>query len=82
MFVLIPKDVESILKAIDGEPAYMPIFLSAFLGLRRGEALGLKWEDTDMDNGVVFVRRNIVSVKGKPYEKEPKSGHGRAVFHA
>ncbi|WP_112465240.1 tyrosine-type recombinase/integrase [Streptomyces triticisoli] len=27
------------------------------LGLRQGEALGLKWEDVDFENGVILVRR-------------------------
>ncbi|MDI3424259.1 tyrosine-type recombinase/integrase [Streptomyces luteolus] len=28
------------------------------LGLRQGEVLGLKWEDVDFEEGVLFVRRN------------------------
>lgn len=28
------------------------------LGLRQGEALGLRWEDVDLDHGVLRVRRS------------------------
>ncbi|GAB2915537.1 tyrosine-type recombinase/integrase [Streptomyces mayteni] len=37
------------------------------LGLRQGEALGLKWSDVDLDNGVIYVRRS---------RRRPRYGHG------
>src|SRR5262249_46230742 len=33
------------------------------LGLRLGEALGVKWEDLDWDRGTVFIRRALQRVK-------------------
>ena len=32
------------------------IALSATTGLRQGEALGLRWQDVDLSNGVLHVR--------------------------
>jgi integrase len=32
--------------------------LALALGLRQGEALGLRWEDVDLDHGVLRVRRS------------------------
>ena len=29
------------------------------LGLRQGEALALKWDDIDLDNGTLAVRRQL-----------------------
>ncbi|MET8031752.1 site-specific integrase [Streptomyces sp. NPDC005345] len=37
------------------------------LGLRQGEALGLKWTDVDLSRGVLMVRRS---------RRRPKYGHG------
>ncbi|GLW51590.1 site-specific integrase [Streptomyces sp. NBRC 14336] len=37
------------------------------LGLRQGEALGLKWSDVDLDNGVLLVRRS---------RRRPRYAHG------
>ncbi|WP_340559406.1 tyrosine-type recombinase/integrase [Streptomyces sp. GSL17-111] len=37
------------------------------LGLRQGEALGLKWTDVDLDGGVLFVRRS---------RRRPRYAHG------
>jgi integrase len=34
------------------------------LGLRQGEALGLRWEDVDLDDGVLHVRQTLMRVKG------------------
>ena len=35
------------------------------IGLRRGEALGLKWSDIDLDRGRLTVRRSLQRVDGK-----------------
>jgi integrase len=44
-------------------------------GMRRGEALGLRWEDVDLERGRLYVRRALV--RGEP--TTPKSGKGRVV---
>ncbi|MFD3512552.1 tyrosine-type recombinase/integrase [Streptomyces sp. NPDC058657] len=44
-------------------------FLALALGLRQGEALGLKWADLDLDNGLLKVRRSRL---------RPKYEHGCA----
>ncbi|MES9606175.1 tyrosine-type recombinase/integrase [Actinomadura sp. NPDC000929] len=41
--------------------------LALALGLRQGEALGLKWEDVDLDSGLVRIRRGRL---------RPKYAHG------
>jgi integrase len=42
-------------------------------GLRRGELLGLKWEDIDFDRGRLHVRRQLVRVGGQLVEANPKT---------
>lgn len=34
----------------------------AFLGLRRGEALGLRWRDIDLDDGLINIERSLSRV--------------------
>lgn len=48
------------------------------LGLRQGEALGLRWDDVDLTAGVITVRRALQRQKGKGLVLvEPKSAAGR-----
>jgi integrase len=48
-------------------------------GLRRGEALGLKWGDIDFDAGRLAVRRTLVSVGYEIRWSEPKTQSSRRV---
>jgi integrase len=53
-------------------------------GMRRGELLGLRWRDIDLEHGVITIARAMSYVKeaGKPPVisfKRPKSGRGRNV---
>jgi len=48
------------------------------LGLRPGEALGLRWSDVDLDAGVLHVRQQLQRVKGKGLvATPPKSEAGK-----
>jgi integrase len=48
------------------------------LGLRQGEALGLAWDDIDLDTGALTVRRALQRQKGRGLVMvEPKSRAGR-----
>ena len=58
------------------EPRWYPLVLTAFrTGLRRGELLGLQWQDVDFSRGVLTVRRALVD----GLEVKPKSGLERQV---
>jgi integrase len=51
------------------------------LGLRQGEALGLKWSDIDLDAGTLTVRRALQRLRGKGLVfVEPKSRAGRRTI--
>jgi Phage integrase family/Trypsin-like peptidase domain len=47
------------------------------VGLRLGEALGLRWEDVDLQNGTLTVRQALQRVEGKLQFVEPKSEKSR-----
>lgn len=42
-------------------------------GLRRGELLGLKWGDIDLENGAVHVRRQVARLEGEVREAPLKT---------
>ena len=49
-----------LLDAVKGDPIEPAVFLGLFLGLRRSEAVGLRWKDIDMENGIVHIRNTVV----------------------
>ncbi len=51
--------------------------LLATTGMRRGEALGLRWSDVDLDAGRLRVVQTIISVRGQVTVGEPKTARGR-----
>ena len=44
------------------EPLRTAMELDAFTGLRRGELIGLQWQDIDFDNLVIHVQRSVVQM--------------------
>lgn len=51
--------------------------LLATTGMRRGEALGLRWSDVDLDAGRLRVVQTIIQVRSKVTIGEPKTARGR-----
>ena len=48
-------------------------YIDLATGLRRGELLGLKWQDVDLDNGIIHVRRQVGRINGKVQEAPLKT---------
>lgn len=59
-----PDELQTFLGSQEGRPFYPLWRLVAVTGVRRGEALGLKWGDVDTDGARITVRCNRVPVKG------------------
>jgi integrase len=51
----------------------------AMTGLRRGESLGLRWQDVDLEAGRLCVRRALVPCGKEVLVSEPKTACGRRV---
>jgi integrase len=49
----------------------------AMTGMRRGEALGLLWEDVDLENAHLSVRRALIPSGREVVVSEPKTARGR-----
>lgn len=49
----------------------------ATTGLRRGEALGLRWRDLDLDAGRAAIRQTVIAVRHTPMLGTPKTAKGR-----
>jgi len=51
--------------------------LLATTGMRRGEALGLRWADLDLDHGQAAIRQTVIAVNHVPTLGTPKTAKGR-----
>ena len=49
-------EVQKLFEAAKGSKLEIPIFLGAFYGLRRSEAIGLKWDAIDFQNDAITIR--------------------------
>jgi integrase len=58
------------------DPLYPLFHLIAFRGLRRGEACGQRWTDTDLDGQLLTVARQLVVDGWEVYEDDPKTDAG------
>jgi integrase len=73
--------ISEFLDAIAGERLMPVLHLAAFAGLRRGELVGLRWVDVDVDAGRLVVASSRVRVGKTIVTGAPKtaSGEGRVV---
>jgi excisionase family DNA binding protein len=52
-----------LMNAIKGTSVELPILIALSLGLRRGEALGIRFSDCDFRNNTIHIQRQVTMVK-------------------
>ncbi|MGW1136400.1 tyrosine-type recombinase/integrase [Streptomyces zhihengii] len=67
------------LAAARTDPLYAAFVLAIAMGLRRGEIVGLRWGDIDLDKRVLYVRQQTQRRRGVLYNDDPKGRRRRAV---
>lgn len=70
-------EARAFLVAARNEPLYPAFVLLLVYGLRRGEVLGLSWEDIDLDEDVMRVLWQIQRVDGQLSRTEVKTDAGK-----
>jgi integrase len=59
------------------DPLYAAFVLLILYGLRRGEALGLRWDDIDLGAGTIQVRQQLQRIRGELFLAPVKTQAGR-----
>ena len=77
---LTPGQASTLLAAVADHRLEALITVAVGLGLRQGEALGLRWEDVDLDAGVLSVRQTLERAGSKPRFGEPKTARSRRTI--
>jgi integrase len=63
-----------VIPAVVLSDGYSPLWHLAFAtGLRRGELIGLRWQDVGEKRGTIAVVQNVVAYKGAALIEEPKT---------
>lgn len=60
-------------EARESSSYYLAYAIMATYGLRRGEVLGIRWEDVDFTMGCIHIRQQIISLNNKPQVGELKT---------
>lgn len=60
-----PEEATMFLKMARTDRLYPLYSVALAVGLRRGEALGLRWSDVDLVEGVLYVRQTLQRLNGK-----------------
>ena len=67
------EQLQSFLREAKESGVFEFYYLELATGLRRGELLGLKWEDVDLERGDLRVRRQIARINGEVVEAPLKT---------
>ena len=77
---LTPPQATTLLAAVANDRLEGLITVALGLGLRQGEALGLRWEDVDLEAGELSVRRTLERAGAAPLFGEPKTERSRRTI--
>ena len=69
--------VRAFLEATKDDRLYPLWRLLALTGMRRGEVLGVRWQDINLEAGRLAVRRSLIPLGGEVIVSEPKTARGR-----
>jgi integrase len=70
-------EIRSLLKSTRDARLHALLVVLALLGLRRSEALGLRWNDVDLESGMMQVRRGLHRIDGKLRVMETTTARSR-----
>lgn len=78
--VLSPAQAQALLEAARGQRLYALYAVAMAAGLRRGEALALRWSDVDLDAGTLRVSRTLSRTAAGLVFTEPKTARSRRTI--
>lgn len=80
MKIFTPEQAKAFLDSVKGHRLEALFVMALTLGLRRGELLGLRWSDIDLDAATLRVNYALQRFDGKLHLMEPKTEKSRRVL--
>ena len=74
-----PVEIRTFLRAVKIDRLSSLWELAVNTGMRRGELLGLRWDDVDLDSGTVAIRRALVVVGYEVVVSQTKTDRARSI---
>ena len=75
MTALSAEQSNNVLKLLEGQNLWLPVFLGLTTGMRRGEILGLQWKDINWYRKELSVKRSLKQSKTGVKLARPKTAH-------
>ena len=73
MQTLTAEQLTAFLREAKESGVYEMYYIELATGLRRGELLGLKWDDVDLEQGIIHIRRQVARIIGEIVEAPLKT---------
>src|SRR3712207_9534631 len=80
MKTLSVEETRRFLKSARGDKLEALYVLAVTTGMRQGELLALKWQDVDLENATISVRRTLTRDGGRVTIGEPKTRKSRRLI--
>ena len=68
-----PEELKRVADELEGNKYYLPFFIGLHTGLRRGEILGLTWDDINFKTGMLNVNKQLQHIRGEQLVAAPKT---------
>jgi integrase len=75
-----PLEARAFLAVLKGDRLEALYSVALTMGLRQGEALGLRWQDVDLGLGYLRVSKQLQRIDGTPQLVEPKTRRSRRTI--
>lgn len=73
--VLTVEEIFTLRNVVKNTALFLPISLALFLGLRRGEVMGLRWSDISFEDKLISIRNTHVYTSKGTIAQTPKTKH-------
>lgn len=75
------EQLRDLFRKVEGNKLEVPVYLAGYLGMRREEITGLKWEYVDFDKRLIHIEEVRTSAGNKTVVKAPKTEKSRRTLH-
>ena len=76
-----PEQLGTLLDKAVGTRLELPVYICAYLGLRRGELCGLRWSDVDLEHKTITIENTRTQAGKKEIEKGTKTASSTRTLY-